>query len=75
MSVTSDLQGDAGRFLTDALDRLRATYPEHGIVVERDLVWTLQKWLIREVIARGLPLRVFNDYGVEPVHGAHSAAT
>lgn len=66
MGVTSDLRGDAGRLLTDSLDWLRATYPEHRIVVERDLVWTLQKWLIREVHTRDLPLRVFNDYGVEP---------
>jgi hypothetical protein len=66
MGVTSDLQGDAVRLLTDALDWLRATYPEHRIVVERDLVWTLQKWLICEVLTRDLPLRVFNDYGVEP---------
>ena len=49
---SSDLQGDAHRALGDALDWLRSTYPEHRIVVERDLVWTLQKWLIHEVTAR-----------------------
>jgi hypothetical protein len=64
--VTSDLPSDARRLLNDALDWLRFTYPEHRIFVERDLVWTLQKWLLREASARGLPLRVFNDYGVEP---------
>ncbi len=66
MDVTNDLGGEAERLMTDGLGWLRATYPEHRIVVERDLVWTLQKWLACEVSSRELPLRVFNDYGVEP---------
>jgi hypothetical protein len=66
MGVTSDLEEEARRLLADALNWLRTTYPEHRIVVERDLVWTLQKWLMREVLTRDLALRVFNDYGVEP---------
>lgn len=64
--MTVDHLDDARRLLVDGLAWLRASYPEHRIYVERDLVWTLQKWLVREVAARGLPLRVFNDYGVEP---------
>ena len=49
----------------DGLAWLRATYPDHGFVVERDVVWTLQKWLAAEAVARSTGLVVLNDYGVE----------
>lgn len=64
--MTGDLGNDTYRLLGDALDWLRSTYPGHGVFVERDLVWTLQKWLLRAAAVRHLPVRVFNDYGVEP---------
>ena len=52
--------------LVEGLAWLRSTYLRHGAFVERDVVWTVQKWLTTEIAARGLPLRVFNDYGIEP---------
>jgi hypothetical protein len=43
---------------------LQETYHDHTFFVERDVVWTLQLELKRQIDRRGLPLRVFNDYAV-----------
>jgi hypothetical protein len=66
MASATALQHEARTLILDALAWLRSSYPQHGFYVERDLVWTLQKWLDREITARALGLRVLNDYGVEP---------
>jgi hypothetical protein len=41
--VPSDPGGDPDRLLSDVLGWLPSTYPEHGIFVERDLVWALRR--------------------------------
>lgn len=61
-----DLQAAAQTLVLDGLSWLRVTYDQHRFFVERDLVWTLQRWLLRETDARRMPFRIFNDYGVEP---------
>lgn len=48
------------------LDRLHATYWDHGFFVERDVVWTLQRWLRETVRREGLPFRIFHDYPIVP---------
>lgn len=55
---------ESPRLFENALTWLQQTYHEHTFFVERDVVWTVQLWLIREIAGRGLPLRVFNDYAV-----------
>src|SRR5262245_51155461 len=45
---------------------LQGEYAEFVFFVERDVVWTLQTWLRREIEARGLVLRLFNDYPILP---------
>lgn len=64
----------AQALLDDGLWRLRETYGEHGFAVERDLVWTLQRHLVRQAIEDELPVRIFNDYGVEPGQRRHLSA-
>ncbi len=64
----------AQALLDDGLWWLRETYAEHGFAVERDLVWTLQRHLVRQASDDGLPVRVFNDYGVEPGTRRHLSA-
>jgi hypothetical protein len=48
------------RLIGDALDWLRETYPQHGFGVERDVVWTLHRWLTARAAALGC--RVWTDY-------------
>lgn len=48
----------------DAVEWLRLGYGEFVFFAERDLVWTLQTRMRREIDDRGLPLRVYNDYPV-----------
>ena len=64
----------AQALLDDGLWWLRETYAEHGFAVERDLVWTLQRRLVRQAAEDGLDVRVFNDYGVEPGARRHLSA-
>lgn len=45
---TDDLHRGAQWLLLHGMDWLRGTYAAHGFVVERDLVWTLRKWLARK---------------------------
>jgi hypothetical protein len=49
-----------------ALARLQADYADFVFFVERDVVWTLQTWLRREIDESGSPLRLFNDYPILP---------
>jgi hypothetical protein len=64
--MNSPLSSPAAELAVEALAWLRATYAEHLPYTERDIVWTVQRWIAREITGRGLPLRVFNDYGIEP---------
>jgi hypothetical protein len=43
---------------------LKENYRQHIFFVERDVVWTVQLALIREIERQHLPLRVFNDYAI-----------
>lgn len=61
----------AEKVFKDALDWLAATYPKHGFSVERDLVWTLQRRLLRMIRKDGILWRVFNDYPM--LSGPHRA--
>jgi len=63
--VPPKLQATAEGLLRAGLDWLKDTYPEHRFFVERDVVWTLQKWLVDETTLRGLPLRIRNDCSIE----------
>jgi hypothetical protein len=47
-----------------SLGWLKETYRQHAFFVERDVVWTIQLALNREIERRGLPFRVFNDYAI-----------
>jgi hypothetical protein len=49
-----------------ALDWLRATYGERRYFVERDVVWTIQTWLLTRVRELDLPWQVQNDYAALP---------
>ena len=50
----------------DALGWLRDTYEEHGFVVERDIVWTVQRRLVSAIGRLGLPYRVLHDVAMLP---------
>ncbi len=48
------------------MDWSKTSYGQHMFFVERDLVWTIQNRVALEIVERGLPLRVFNDYPILP---------
>lgn len=48
------------------LEWLKQHYSGYRFYAERDVVWTVQTRLNREIEKRGLPYRVFNDYRVAP---------
>lgn len=54
------------RLLLEALEWLAATYRQHRFFNERDLVWTLQRWLLTRIESEGLPYRLFHDYPMAP---------
>jgi len=56
----------ARELFREAMDWLRENYASFRFYTERDVVWTVQERLRRDIEERGLPLRVFNDYGVLP---------
>lgn len=56
----------ADDLLDRALARLRSDYAEFVFFAERDLVWTLQTWILGDIEAKSLSLRLFNDYPVLP---------
>ncbi len=57
---------DAPHIFEDAIDWLRDNYASFGFVVERDVVWTLQKRLKEAIHRDGLSYKVFNDYPMLP---------
>lgn len=54
------------QLLDGAIAELRRTYGDLCFYTERDIVWTLQRWLIQQCANRGLPFLVFNDHATEP---------
>ena len=50
----------------NTLEWLKQHYSDYRFYAERDIVWTVQTRLNREIEKRGLPYRVFNDYTMEP---------
>lgn len=50
----------------NAMVWLRDEYPRFRFFYERDVVWTVQTWIIERIEKGGLPYRVFNDYPVAP---------
>jgi hypothetical protein len=65
-SVEASAHTEAARLFDDALTWFHDTYASHRFYTERDVVWTLQKWLALESATRGLPYQTYNDFGVEP---------
>jgi hypothetical protein len=58
----------------DALVWLGKTYSEHRFFLERDLVWTLQRHIIRAIEEHSLPYRVYGDYPMPSgLHRSQSA--
>ena len=53
----------------DAIETLREQYTEYRFFMERDVVWTVQLLMLKEIERRGLPYRVFNGYRMEPKQG------
>jgi hypothetical protein len=49
----------------DALTALRMSYRTNPYFVERDLVWTTQAWMLREVERRKLDLLVRTEHPIE----------
>lgn len=58
--------GEAWLLARSAIEWLRSTYPSHRIYVERDLVWTLQRWLVDQAAGGTAELWVRNDHGTQP---------
>ena len=58
--------GEAIDLWDEALGWLENNYPNFSFFAERDVVGTLQCFLLRAVAERGLPWRVFNDYPMLP---------
>ena len=53
---------DAAALFEKTMDWLRDSYEEHRFFVERDVVWTAQLRLLRELDDANLPYRALNDY-------------
>lgn len=52
--------------LTEALAWLETTYRGHRFFNERDVVRTLQRWLLDRREIGGLPYRLIHDYPMAP---------
>jgi hypothetical protein len=61
--VSDGLEVQAANVVYAAVGWLRSTYQEHQIVVERDLVWTLQRRIAREISLQGLSNEVHSQRG------------
>lgn len=56
----------ARTLLLDAIRAMRSTYRVVPFFVERDVVWTVQRWLLDEVARLGLPFDVRTEHAMEP---------
>ena len=48
----------------EALNWLRSNYGQHNFFAERDIVWTLQTHLIKEIKKQDLSLKVYDNHKV-----------
>lgn len=64
METVSVRTDDAPGVVRDAIRRLRDTYTDHHFVAERDVVWTLQRYMGEQLVRTHSDLRVFNDFGM-----------
>ena len=55
---------DAAALFEKTMDWLRDSYGEHRFFVERDVVWTAQLRLLRELDDANLPYRVLTEYKI-----------
>lgn len=55
---------DASELFENSIAWLKENYAQFQFFVERDVVWTIQKYLIRQIKEQSLPFRVFNDYPI-----------
>ena len=63
--MAQSLEPDAAADLFKAaIEWLRKSYSQHRFFVERDVVWTVQKHLMKEISRQDLPYRVFNDFPI-----------
>ena len=53
---------EADRLIKDALSWLQANYSDFAFFVERDVVWTLQLRLSKQIKDSNLTYRIYNDY-------------
>lgn len=53
------------KFFNTAMSNIQSNYSSYGFVVERDLVWTIQKQLSKLITENGMPYMVYNDYPIE----------
>lgn len=56
----------ASTLILEATRWLENCYERYTFFVERDIVWTIQGYLVDCIDARRLPYRVFNDYPMIP---------
>jgi len=49
----------------EVIEEIRRNYPIYRFVMERDIVWEVQKLLAGKIKQQGLPYNVFNDYPIE----------
>lgn len=61
-----DLAALADALFREGLDWLVQSWPEHGFFVERDVAWTLQRWLARQCTVRAKGLTVRHEHRMAP---------
>ena len=55
---------EADELFENTIAWLKEHYGEFRFFAERDVVWTVQKQILREIESHCLPYRVFNDYTI-----------
>lgn len=56
----------ATKLFEEAILLLRANYNNYRFFTERDIVWTVQSYLIKTIEKEKLPYKVMNDYAMLP---------
>lgn len=57
---------EATELFENAITWLQGCYADFRFFTERDIVWTVQLHIYREIEKQGLPYRVFNDHTILP---------
>lgn len=57
---------DAAELFENALEWLRLNYAQFQFFAERDVVWTLQRYISSQIKLQGKPYSVFNDFPILP---------